>query len=379
MSAPAASSDPEAAAIAPPAPAAVAPAATATTTTTTTAAAGKENKKLFFDDDDSQGQNKIVVDPVVAALWGIVPVCARMFMPDAKEGAAAPSDKVLLVPRQGFLLYHMDSIRAHFSPHAANIHSLWLSVRDERTGIHAYVPWYLPTHVIVDRVMSRCEKEKEPQAWGKSFLPLLVFVHFTMPTAVKKKQRADLAAQPELLLTLKDQPGIATLHLYRWLKEVYLTRFNDLEGFEGDSVIAGGIRSLGMRMLRAGKDNDPVCVTSVRRDVLKRAAILGSAQMCVVIHTFDAPNVEKPQWRFKAVRFTPAGRTLGRALAELIPPLNAIPSNVLAMDDTLPPQYGAVFIQGLQPVLTTPFDVIAETYLSTDLALHIVWRPPLRS
>jgi hypothetical protein len=318
---------------------------------------------------------EIIVDPVVAALWGVLPIVARLFPGDIKAGAA-PTDKHLLVPRQGFLLHHMDGLRAHFSPFAENIHSLWLSVRDERSGMHAYVPWYLPTHVIADRVMSR-QDQLDPQSWGKNFLPLVVFVHFTLPPAVKKKQRPDLASQPEVLLPVKDSPGIATLHMYRWVKEVHLTRFGDLVGFEGESREVGVRRALGLRILKAARDNDPSSMAGVRRDLQRRAAAQTHANLCVVVHCFDA-TLEKPLWRFKALRVRAEGRSFGRVLGEIIPALELVSPSVLSADDRLPPQYGAVFVQGVQPMMSTPFDVLAEVFQSADLALHIVWRPPLK-
>ena len=52
-----------------------------------------------------------------------------------------------------------------------------------------------------------------------------------------------------------------------------------------------------------------------------------------------------------------------------------VPNQALVQDDFLPPQYGAVFVQGLQPLMSTPFEVLYDMFMSVDLALHIIWRP----
>lgn len=298
-------------------------------------------------------------DPVALDLWGCVAVNCTLSPDDRKDDVSkelkdASCVCAFMVPSQGFLFFHLNTVKERFSRLVKAEQYIWFSEEialPSKDGIQGQkeiiaVPWQYPISVVFDLLRSRDETSF---ARNK---PLSLTVHFT-PDATSKlffsvfPFRTDAREQDAWRLydhLLKRSVALryGTAAPLEKLRSQYPEHSENL--FRGLKACDGLQFHRGRMALLSVGDREGM-----------------EASYPVVIHMKGkTQNHKVPQSK----------RTFGQMLHHCVP---VDRFRLLTADDwSSPVQPKDVTIQGVTPLYNTPMEVLMEVLVSTDLSLHVV-------
>ena len=290
-------------------------------------------------------------DPIALDLWGCIAVQCTLSAVDCKDDAPGPHRCMFMVPRQGYLFFHLKTIKEKFARLVKAEHFIWFSAEvslGNGTKQTVPVPWQYPTSTVCDILRSMDET-----TFARS-RPIPLTVHFThdVPEGVPKEIFAGIVP---LKADAREQD---TYMLYdHLLKQSVALRY-------GSSAPLAKLREpypQHSQNIEAGLHGcDGAAFHRGKMALLFVGDLDGKEAHYPVVFHIDG----RAHWQ----RVPASKRTLGQMLQHCVAKFR----HMTADDWSAAREEEGVTIQGVSPYLNTPTEVLVDVMGSVDLCLHVV-------
>lgn len=319
----------------------------------------------------------VIPDPLMEQQWSCVPIMCTLAEGESLDGR--PKRCQFIVPRQSYLFHYTytQTITSALCNFARGSGCRWFSYRSmifPKSEVYLPLPIQYPVHVLCDMIAS----ERASSAIPAFRAPLQVRLHFTEP---KKEEfeamcRAVPSVQQNLLPTWDgfQQRYQAVLRLdnarsgYKWhrhiLKQSLVAKFGTSQALQ---VVERDLPKHGSELIQSVVFNQ--CASFWRA----KCCIEQCGEMRTTNDEHHLIVIHHGLSHTQLVVCKNSTQKLGLFLKEHVTAFGALGRDQVHTNQPC----HAVFVQGLNPLLSTPLDALFDLFGACDLAVHIVLKNDL--